>query len=181
MPGRDRIAEEEGADGGDPDRDRSRRVAWQTDDLRRTGQIEHVTVVHRAHLAEMLRAHRPAAHRDAEEPQRRTELPGAAGRRRRLRTASTAGVRLVHERRYAVLAAQPLRHPDVIAVAVREHDAADVVDRASGRGERILQDPSVARQTRIDERDALIDDDGVHGDDVVADPEELCVHDGYVI
>ena len=28
---------------------------------------------------------------------------------------------------------------------------------------------------------ALVGDDGVHGDDFVADPEEFCIHDGYVI
>lgn len=80
-----------------------------------------------------------------------------------------------------MLGAQPFRDADVVAVAVGQHDAADVGDAAPRGRERLLQDPAIARKPRVDERDALVGDDGVHGDDVVADPEEFCVHDGYVI
>lgn len=83
--------------------------------------------------------------------------------------ASAIGVGGVHEDRDASLGAEALGEPDVVAVAVGEHDAADVVDGATD-GIQLAGEVGVhAGQPGIDEGDALGRDDQVGGDDVVAD------------
>ena len=104
-----------------------------------------------------------------EEPRGRAELhvtPLGLGRHL---AAGARRVGLVHVDGHAVVAAQSLGEADVVGVAVGEHDAADVVDRAAHRGQFGGEVAPVPREARVDERDAVGGVDQVHGDDVVAD------------
>ena len=79
------------------------------------------------------------------------------------------GVGGVHVDRNAVIAPQALGEAEMVAVAVREHDALDVVERAAHRRQLGAEIAPVTGQTGIDHGDPFGVDDEVRGDDVVAD------------
>ena len=83
------------------------------------------------------------------------------------------GVGGVHVHRHTVVAAKTLGESEVVAVAVGEHDAADVVDRASHPLQFALQIAPVSRQSRVDHGDPFGGVDEVGGDDVVADAVQM--------
>ena len=59
----------------------------------------------------------------------------------------------MHADRDAALAADALREADVIGVRVREHDRADVRERAAHRRELVREIVPVARHAGVDDRD----------------------------
>ena len=79
----------------------------------------------------------------------------------------------MHVDRHSVVAAQPLGEPQVIAVAVREHDALDVLERSAHRPELGRQIAPMAGQAGVDHRDPVGSVDQVGRDDVVADAVQV--------
>ncbi len=75
--------------------------------------------------------------------------------------------------RNAGLAAQPFRETDVVAVAVGQHESADVGQRSADHGELSLKVVPVPGQPGVDEGDALGQVDEIRGDDVVAEAVEV--------
>ena len=87
----------------------------------------------------------------------------------------------MHEDRDAVLGSQRLGEPDVVAVAVGEHDAADVGGCEPGSLEHAIEVAPVAAESRVDERRAPALHDEVRGHEVVSHAVESRsdLHEGY--
>lgn len=87
----------------------------------------------------------------------------------------------MHVHRHPVLPPQPLGEADVVRVAVREDDAADLIDAPPHRLQLGEQVAPVAGEAGVDDGDALIRVDEVGRDDVVADAVQVRseFHDGY--
>jgi hypothetical protein len=163
------VADEDGIDGRDVDRDAAGRVTGQPDDAGRARQVEHVAVVHRDDLGDGRGAQPVLAHGVPEEARRRTDADVAPRGLRRHLAAGARGIGLVHVDGHAPFAAEPFGEPDVVAVAVGQHDAAHVVERSTHAGELGDELVPVPGEARVDDGDALGGVDQVHGDDVVAD------------
>ena len=64
-----------------------------------------------------------------------------------------------------VLVVQPRREPDVVGVAVGEHEGPDVIEGATDRGQLLLEQAAVAGEAGVDDGDAVVCDDEVAVDD----------------
>jgi hypothetical protein len=71
--------------------------------------------------------------------------------------------------RHTVIAPEPLGEPEVVAVAVDEDDALDIVHRSAHIGEFGLQVVPVSGHARVDDGHSFVRVDEVGGHDVVAD------------
>lgn len=100
---------------------------------------------------------------------------------RALETAGACGIRRADVDGHAELDARPLGEADVVAVAVGEHDAADVGELPPQSGELAPQPPVVACEPRVDDGDAVGLGDEVHRDHVVPDAVDSLrdLHVGY--
>jgi len=152
------------------DRDAARRVAGHGDDAGIARQVQHLIVVHLDHVGEVGRPAPSLAQGISEEPQRRAQPHRGPRGCRRLLAAGARRVGRVDEDRHAVVTPQSLREADVVAVAVREDQSADVVQRPAHGRELGEQFSPMTRKARVHDSDARIRLDQIGSDDVVADP-----------
>lgn len=165
---RQRVADEHRVDGRHVDRNAARRVPRHPDDHGRSWELQHVAVGDLHHLGHGRRAQRALADAVREESEHRSEARRAHRGLGLLARADAMRVGGVDVDRHPRFAAQPLGEPDVVAVAVGQHDAADVGQRSADLRELALQVAPVPRHPGVDESDALRQVDQVGGDDVVA-------------
>jgi hypothetical protein len=70
---------------------------------------------------------------------------------------------------HTVVTPEPLGEPEMVAVAMGEHDAANAVHRSAHARELSVQVVSLTGQTRVDDGHAFIGVDEVGGHDVISD------------
>src|SRR5215203_5667790 len=89
-----------------------------------------------------------------QESQQWTHLDGSPARVGFLDLTASAGrIKLMDAYQDALLLPQPLREADVVAVAVSQDDAPNVVQRVTQLGQFPFQLAPVARQTSVNDRD----------------------------
>ena len=135
------------------------------DDPGSARQVEGRPVVERHDVREWRHPQTSAPAAVREEAEERSDLHGTPTRGRFLDLAAgTIGVEPVDVHGNASLATQPLGKADVVGVAVRQDDAANVIEGPAHGGELLRQVAPIAGQAGVDDRDrtAVLDEVAVH-------------------
>ena len=148
-----RVADEDGVDQRDVERDRPRGVARQPDDSRRSGHVEDGARGERRDLGDRRAAQAAVRRGVRQEADHRADahrIP--SGARLLCLAARLGGIGSVDPDGHAMVAPQALCESDMVDVAVGQQDRRDVVERAAHGvelGREILPE---AGQTGIDDR-----------------------------
>ena len=155
------------------ERGAARRVAGQQDHPRRAGtsSVAPSPNVETSAIRGIRSA--PCVIENHRKLQQRSDLDRAEtlGRVRDLATCQR-GVELVDEDRRAALAPDPLGEPDVVGMAVGQHDRPDVLERAAHRRELGRKVAPVRGGAGVDDRDLAVRPRSGTSSDALAEPPD---------